>query len=131
MRHLLDTNVCLAFLNGRDPGIRERLLELDPAAVSLCSVVKAELFYGARNGTHVEANLERLRRFFEPFSSLAFGDAAAEQYGILRGQLQREGRPIGPSDLMIAATALANDATLVSRNQSEFHRVPGLRVVMW
>ena len=93
MRFLLDTNVCLAFLSGRDPGIRDALLELDPAAVSLCSVVKAELFHGARNGGRVEANLQRLQRFFEPFSSLPFGDAAAEQYGILRAQLGREGRP--------------------------------------
>jgi tRNA(fMet)-specific endonuclease VapC len=131
MRFLLDTNICIAFLNGRDPGIRDHLLELDPAAVGLCSVVKGELLYGARNSAQVEANLERLRRFFEPFSSIPYEDSAAEQYGILRAQLGREGRPIGPNDLMIAATALTHDMTLVSRNQSEFHRVPGLRVVMW
>ena len=131
MSFLLDTNICIAFLNGRDESVRDRLLALDPETVSLCSIVKAELYYGARNSQRVENNLDRLRRFFEPFSSLPFADAEAEQYGVLRAQLQREGRPIGPNDLMIAATALTNDLTLVSRNQHEFQRIPGLRMVSW
>jgi tRNA(fMet)-specific endonuclease VapC len=128
---LLDTNVCIAFLTGRDAGVRDQLLALDPASVSLCSVVKAELLYGARNSQHVNANLNRLLGFFEPFGSLPFDDHAAEYYGTVRVQLRREGRPIGANDLMIAAIALANDVTLVSRNQSEFHRVPGLRLANW
>jgi tRNA(fMet)-specific endonuclease VapC len=128
---LLDTNVCIAFLNGRDIGVKDKLLALDPAAVQLCSVVRAELLYGARKSAQVDDNLARLTEFFSAFSSLPFDDAAAEQYGIIRTQLAREGRPIGPNDLMIAATALANDRTLISRNQSELHRVPGLRVVSW
>ena len=131
MSFLLDTNVCVAFLNGRDVGIRDKLLALDPETACLCSVVKGELFYGARNSQHVDANLRRLRHFLEPFSSLPFDDDAAEHYGTLRAQLRREGRLIGPNDLMIAAIALASDATLVSRDQSEFHRIPGLRVVTW
>jgi tRNA(fMet)-specific endonuclease VapC len=134
MSFLLDTNVCIAFLNGRDDGVRDKLLALDPESVSLCSIVKAELYCGARNSQQVEGNLDRLRRFFEPFPSLPFADAEAEQYGVLRAQLRREGRPIAPNDLMIAATALANDLTLltlVSRNQNEFQRIPGLRMVGW
>jgi tRNA(fMet)-specific endonuclease VapC len=126
---LLDTNVCIAFLNGRDRGVRDKLLALDPEAVQLCSVVRAELLFGARNGTRVDHNLKRLQEFFAAFASLPFDDAAAEHYGIVRAQLGRA--PIGPNDLMIAAIALANDQTLITRNQAEFHRVPGLRVVSW
>jgi tRNA(fMet)-specific endonuclease VapC len=128
---LLDTNVCIAYLNGRDRGVRDKLLALDPEAVSLCSVVKAELCYGARNSQHVDANMLRLQGFFAAFSSFPFDDVAAEHYGAVRAQLRRQGTLIGPNDLMIAAIALANDVTLVSRNQTEFHRVVGLRVVTW
>jgi tRNA(fMet)-specific endonuclease VapC len=128
---LLDTNVCIAYLDGRDSGVRDKLLALDPETVKLCSVVKAELFHGARNSHLLDANLERLRGFFQAFSSLPFDDSAAEHYGIVRAQLKREGRSIGPNDLLIAAIALANDVTLVSRNQNEFQRIAGLRVLSW
>jgi tRNA(fMet)-specific endonuclease VapC len=128
---LLDTNVCIAYLNGRDAAVRDQMLALSPDEVWLCSVVKAELLYGARNSDHVDANLQRLARFFEPFTSLPFDDEAAAFYGGIRTQLRREGKLIGSNDLMIAAIALAADATLVTRNQAEFHRVAGLRVAVW
>jgi tRNA(fMet)-specific endonuclease VapC len=128
---LLDTNVCIAFLNGRDKGVRDKLLAMDPEAVRLCSVVRAELLYGARNSDHVDVNLRRLHEFLAAFTSLPFDDASAEHYGAVRAQLKREGRLIGPNDLLIAAIALANDQTLVTRNQQEFHRIGGLRVVSW
>lgn len=131
MRYLLDTNVCIAFLNGRDPRVKAKLLAQDPAAVRLCSVVKAELFFGARNSAHVERNLARVSEFCAPFESVPFDDAAAHQYGVVRTQLRRLGTPIGANDLMIAAIALAHDLTLATRNQDEFQRVAGLRIDSW
>lgn len=97
----------------------------------LCSIVKAELLYGARHGVRVEDNLRTLERFFAPFSSLAFEDQSAEHYGMIRAQLKREGHVIGANDLLIAAIALTHDAVLLTRNASEFHRVTGLRVETW
>jgi tRNA(fMet)-specific endonuclease VapC len=131
LSYLLDTNVCIAYLNGEDPALRDRLLACLPSEVALCSVVKAELLYGARNSERVEENLERLERFFAPIDSLAFDDAAAEWYGIIRAQLRREGKLIGSNDMMIAAIARAADATLVTRNQDEFRRVAGLKLTSW
>jgi tRNA(fMet)-specific endonuclease VapC len=128
---LLDTNICIAFLTGRDAKLAMRLTSLVREDVVLCTVVKAELLYGARASERVAANLLRLERFFAPLGSLPFGDEAAESYGVIRAQLRREGRPIGGNDLMIAAIALANDATLVTRNDGEFRRVGGLRVEVW
>src|SRR6185295_15075505 len=107
---LLDTNICIAFLNGEDEGVRDLLLGLPREQVALCSVVKAELLYGARNSGKVEHNLARLERFFEPLRSLPFDDEAAARYGSLRAQLRREGRPIGANDMLVAAIALAADA---------------------
>jgi tRNA(fMet)-specific endonuclease VapC len=68
---------------------------------------------------------------FEPFVCLPFDDRAADAFGSVRADLERVGRPIGPNDLLIAATAIANDLVLVTHNTSEFGRVPGLNVDDW
>lgn len=131
MTWVLDTNICVAFLNGADPSVRDRLLALAPSDVYLCSVVKAELLYGARKSARVNDNLGRLAQFFGAMDSLAFDDLAAEHYGVLRTQLESLGTPIGANDMMIAATCLSSGATLVTRNQREFLRVTGLAVDIW
>lgn len=131
MIRLLDTNVCIAFLNGVDRPVRDRFLGESPDDLRLCSVVKAELLYGARHSAKVADNLQKLERFFAPFESLPFDDAAAEWYGTIRAQLKRDARPIGGNDLLIAAIAGANDLTLVTRNDAEFRQVTGLRVEVW
>lgn len=129
--YLLDTNACIRVLNGTSPQLVARLRNLDPAEIRLCAVVKAELAFGARNSTHVAENLSLLERFFAPFVSLPFDDRCADQYGLIRADLARAGRLIGPNDLLIAATARAHDLTLVSHNTRELSRVVGLRLEDW
>lgn len=127
---ILDTNVCVAVLNGKDRKLNRRFTqEFD--ALSLCSVVKAELLFGARASARVTENLNALQKLFGALPSLPFDDVAAAQYGIARAQLRAAGTPIGPNDLMIAAIALAQDAVVVTRNVSEFSRVPTLQVEPW
>jgi len=94
-------------------------------------VVRAELEYGARRSNRVEENLQRVRAFCAPMRSLRFDDEAAERYGLIRVQLERDGCVIGGNDLLIAAICVAADATLVTRNADEFRRVAGLRVEIW
>jgi tRNA(fMet)-specific endonuclease VapC len=72
-----------------------------------------------------------LQAFFLPFISLPFDDTCAEHCGIVRNDLSRAGTPIGPNDLMIAATAIANDLILVTHNIEEFSRVMALRLEDW
>jgi tRNA(fMet)-specific endonuclease VapC len=129
--YLLDTNICVPLLNRTDSVLRERLLSHRPGEVVLCSIVKAELAFGAQNSQRVAENLERLQRFCSAFQSLPFDDAAADRYGGLRALLRREGRPIGGTDLLIAAIALAAKVTLVTRNAEEFARVPQLALETW
>ena len=81
MRYVLDTNTCIAYLNGRAVGVRRRLQGLSASEVTLCSVVKAELLYGAHKSTNPPTVLAKLRLFFTPFTSLPFDDAAAQAYG--------------------------------------------------
>jgi tRNA(fMet)-specific endonuclease VapC len=129
--YLLDTNSCIRILNGTSLLLIARLHEHDPTEIRLCSIVKAELLYGARHSQRVAENLRLLTRFFNTFSSIPFDDEAAEQYGVIRHELATAGTPIGPNDLMIAATALAHRLTLVTNNLKEFSRVVGLEYEDW
>ncbi len=95
----------------------------------LCSVVIGELFYGAERSDQRARTLSQVRKFCGPFESLPFDDRAAEEYGAIRAHLARQGTPIGPNDLMIAA--IANSVTLVTHNTAEFERVPRLRLEDW
>jgi tRNA(fMet)-specific endonuclease VapC len=129
--YILDTNSCIRVLNGSSPQLIARLHDHDPAEIRLCSVVKAELLYGDRHSQRVAENLRLLSRFFSTFSSIPFDDHSAEQYGVIRHELAAAGTPIGPNDLMIAATALAHRLTLVTNNVKEFSRVVGLDYEDW
>ena len=74
----------------------------------------------------------RICRSFSPVSkSMSFDDAAAQTYGVIRAALEKEGRPIGPNDMLIAAIALANGLTVVTHNTAKFGRVPGLFLEDW
>lgn len=131
MIYLLDTNVCIHLLNEKNPIILHHFRQHSPADIVLCSVVKAELLYGARRSQRVEANLQLLKAFFAPLQSLPFDDRCAEHYGKIHADLLTQGKPIGPNDTLIAAIARANNAVLITHNSSEFSRVAGLRMEDW
>ena len=131
MSRLLDTNTCIRYLNGQSVSVKTRLEQLSPDDVKLCSVVKAELLYGAAKSKAGERTLARLNRFFEAFISLPFDDRSAAVYGNIRAELERRGTPMGPNDLMIAAIAVANDLILATHNRREFKRINNLRVEDW
>jgi tRNA(fMet)-specific endonuclease VapC len=130
--HLLDTNTCVYYLRApKGSRIARRLAASRPYEIGLCSVVKAELLYGAERSQQAQKNREQLDQFFAPFPSLPFDDRAAAVYGAMRVQLERHGTPIGPHDLLIASIALSHRVILVTHNVSEFSRVPGLQIEDW
>ena len=131
MIYLLDTNVCIHLLNERHPAILQHFRQHSPADIALCSVVKAELLYGARRSQRVEANLQLLKAFFAPLQSLPFDEDCAEHYGKIHADLLTQGKPIGPNDTLIAAVARAHNATLITHNIGEFSRVVGLQIEDW
>lgn len=128
---ILDTNACVALLNGSSASLAGRLAHHRPSEIRLCAVVKAELLFGARKSARAADNLRLLEAFFSRFRSLPFDDACAEQYAVIRHDLQRAGTPIGPNDLMIAAIAMANDGVLVTHNVRDLSRVLGLKTEDW
>jgi tRNA(fMet)-specific endonuclease VapC len=131
MRYLLDTNVCIEILRGRNLALKARLAAKSLNELGLCSVVWAELQCGARLAQNPQQELARLQDAFGDWPRLAFDDPAAEAYGEIRAYLQRAGRLIGGNDLLIAAIAQANDLLLVTHNTGEFARVPNLPVEDW
>lgn len=131
MMWLLDTNAWIAYLNPRPSPVKARIRIEATADIWLCDIVKAELYYGAYKSQRQAANLALLDDLFNLFVSLSFEGEAARQFGRLRADLARQGKPIGPYDLQIAAIALAHDLTLVTHNTTEFGRIDGLRLDDW
>jgi tRNA(fMet)-specific endonuclease VapC len=84
---LLDSNTCIRFLNGRSVQVEQKLAGMTPRDIKLCSIVKAELLYGAARSNNPAAARKRLELFFVPYESFPFDDLAAVEYGRLRGQL--------------------------------------------
>ena len=132
MKYLLDTNTCIALLNGKAPKLTLWFAQRPTTdIISVCSVVKAEMFYGAAKSKYTAQNRRSQELFFRPFISYDFDEAAANAYAGLRAFLESIGEPIGANDMLIAAIALANELSLVTRNVGEFARVPHLRVEPW
>lgn len=134
MSHMLDSNAFIDHMRrGPKSKVTARLLAAPPGSVFLCSVVLGELTYGAiRSGPANEAkNRAMIAGLQVTCPTLPYDDAAAEEYGKLRAHLSSSGLVIGPNDLMIAAIALATGMTLVTRNTSEFGRVPKLKIEDW
>ncbi|HRN67963.1 MAG TPA: type II toxin-antitoxin system VapC family toxin [Promineifilum sp.] len=129
--YLLDTNACIRILNGQSISVVERLRRQSPRAVYLCSIVKAELIYGAHRSARPAENMRLLNRFFEPYESLPFDDRCTEVYGRIRNELERSEMVIGPNDLMIAATAVTHRLVLVTANTRQFSRVINLEIENW
>ena len=134
MKYLLDTNAFVDHLrNGPESKVTLRILSTQQDSVFLCSMVLAELLYGAiRSGKANEAaNQKAIALLQKAFPCLAFDEKASRHYARIRSDLQASGQMIGPNDLIIASIAMANDATLVTHNSSEFRRIPGLTLEDW
>jgi tRNA(fMet)-specific endonuclease VapC len=130
MKYLLDTDTCVYLIKRHPPQVSERFRQHRLSAIGLSSIVVSELSWGvAKSG--LQKNVDALDAFLAAFQVAPYDQAAAFVYGRLRAELERRGTPIGPMDLLIAAHALALDVTLVTNNEREFKRVPGLRIENW
>ncbi len=130
MTFMLDTDLCIYVINERDPNLRTKFnSHLGSLYVSSLSV--AELQYGVQKSKARARNRRVLDEFLDYMNIVAFDDRAAASYGYARFQLEKKGIPVGPIDCFIAAHAASLDMTLVTNNEREFNRFPGLRVENW
>lgn len=130
-RFLLDTNICIYIRRKKPEEVLRRFRTLKPGEAALSVITFGELVYGAEKSAQHTAALELLRELAQLLPVLGLPEKAAETYGTIRAELERKGKMIGNNDLWIAAHAKAERLTLVTNNEREFRRVPGLKVQNW
>lgn len=131
IEYSLDTNACIAIINGSSTGIRTRVDEAvrDGSVLCVSTVVLHELWFGVEKSARRAHNAERVRTFLAGLVEvLPFDEADARAAGAVRAELARAGTPIGAYDALIAGQAARRGLTLVTANTREFERVEGL---MW
>ena len=134
MTYLLDTNACIALINGTPKDVRRRFQRAiaKKATMLVSSVVAFELWYGVAKSQRREANTQRLQAFLAgPLEWTLFDEEDAREAGAVRAELEIAGRPIGAYDVLIAGQARRRGATIVTSNVGEFDRVTGLKWADW
>jgi tRNA(fMet)-specific endonuclease VapC len=132
--YLLDTNICIALINGASPKVRARLAQAvrRGAAPATSSIVTHELWYGVAKSGRVAQNANRLAAFLErAVAVLDYSAKDAQAAGEIRVDLERKGKRIGEYDTLIAGQAFARNLVLVTANTREFQHVRGLVVEDW
>lgn len=130
MRYFLDTNIVSDLVRNPQGRVAERIRKVGEAKICTSIIVAAELRYGAtkKGSRRLTTQLETVLAALEV---LPFEVPADAHYGSVRTRLEQAGKPIGANDLLIAAQALSLGYTLVTDNEREFCRVPGLRSENW
>jgi len=128
--YVLDTNTLIYFFKGQGT-VAETLLNTPPAEVSIPAIVVYELETGIQKSLQPEKRTQQLHTLLDAARVLPFDRACASEAARIRAELEKQGSPIGPTDTLIAGTALAHGGILVTHNLDEFKRVPGLRVTDW
>lgn len=131
MIYVLDTNICVYFLNGIFPSIAEEMSRNASADLAITSITAAELFYGAFHSAKPDRNLEALELFFSDLQIFPFDSIAAREFGEMKERARRTGKLPGPFDLLIASIVLTLGYTLVTHNVKEFSMLEGLLVTDW
>ena len=128
---MLDTNVCIRLLKGDSPLLLERIENIHPENVFIPSIVRFELYYGAYKSNIKEKTLIKLSEFLNSFEVTIIDEYVAKVAGKIRAELDKQGLPIGPYDLLIGASALVNNYILVTHNTKEFIRIKDIKIEDW
>ncbi|MCG8342716.1 MAG: type II toxin-antitoxin system VapC family toxin [Chlorobiales bacterium] len=130
MSYLLDTNICIYIINSRPETVLQRFRKERIGNIGISSITASELTYGViKSGS--ARNRMALEMFLAPLEIHPFDESVIWHYGEVRTDLEKQGKPIGALDTMIAAHALALNSILVTNNTREFNRVEGLHYENW
>ena len=131
MLYLLDTCVISDFVKG-EIGTKFRLKQTPPGDIAVSSITVMELYYGLILNPQRSEKVEPIiTSVLSSVTILSFGPEEAEQTANIRAQLKSQGQPIGAYDVLIAATALQHNLTVITANQREFERISGLKIENW
>ena len=127
---VLDTNTVIDYFKGRGK-VAERLLAVPPRDIGLPAIVAYEIWVGVLGSQNTKRRQSQYEQFLTAIEVIPFDAGISRRAAELRCALERRGESIGPLDTLIAGTALALSAALVTRNVKEFGRIAGLEVVNW
>lgn len=130
MRYVLDTNTLIYFFKGLGD-VSKHMLAQSPSELAIPAVVLFELEVGIAKSTSPNKRKSQLQEITALVNILPFGIAESRSAAQIRVELEKQGLPIGPYDVLIAATALANNTILITHNQKEFGRIEGLKIEDW
>jgi tRNA(fMet)-specific endonuclease VapC len=131
MKFMLDTNICIYLIKQQPPKVLKHLKAHTVGDIGISSITLAELRYGVSKSRQIEKNRQALDEFILPLEVADFDEKAAGEYGIIRADLEKAGKPIGSMDMLIGAHALALGATLVTNNTKEFKQLKNLKIADW
>lgn len=130
-RYMLDTNICIYIAKRRPPEVKARFERLKPGQLVMSAITYGELSFGVSKSSQRAKALAQLEELMQDIPVETLDSRAAQAYGEIRATLEKQGRLIGNNDLWIGAHALALSLTLVTNNEREFQRIPGLAVENW
>ena len=130
LKYMLDTNIVIYTMKNKPDSVRERFKK-HHGRMCISSITYMELVYGAERSSNPDRNLTSLEGFVARMDVLPLVDSAAAHAGQIRAEQARLGMPIGPYDQLIAGHARSQGLVLVTNNEKEFARVPGLRTENW
>ena len=131
MKYYLDTNIIIYALKGNYPAIEQHFRNTPMESIMIPNIVVAEIEYGAQNSSNYKRNIDKYNQFLDNFNKIGFNEDASKIYGKIRHDLEKNGLPIGPNDLIIASIVLAENGILVTHNTKEFSRIKDLKFEDW
>ncbi len=118
-------------MKGMYEKITQKICSLNPKEIKIPAIVKSELLYGAYKSENKARNIAAYEMFLKRFEIENYTDAMSYAYAAIRSELEIKGNPIGYNDLLIASTVLSKGGILVTNNEKEFSKIPGLKIENW
>ena len=129
--YVIDTNICIYLINKRFEYLLKKFESFKKSEIAVSAVTVAELEYGIAKSLYPEKNRLALVEFISSFEIIPFSNEDTQSFGLIRAYLNKNGTPIGPYDLQIAAQCLTRDSILVTNNEKKFKRIPNLMIENW
>jgi tRNA(fMet)-specific endonuclease VapC len=130
-QYLLDTNICIYIINQKPESVYQKFKKVKLENIFISAITEFELNYGVQKSLHHKKNTTVLGEFLSYLNIIPFGSDSSKIAARIRVESEKQGKPIGPFDLLIASEAINQGLTLVTNNEKEFRRVKSLRIVNW
>jgi tRNA(fMet)-specific endonuclease VapC len=131
MKYMLDTNICIYLIKQNPAKVIKHFKSHAIGDIGISSITLAELRYGVSKSQHVEKNQQALDEFILSLEIADFDEKSAQEYGAIRAELERAGKPVGSMDMLIGAHAHSLGVTLITNNTKEFKQIKNLKRADW